>query len=117
MLHELKHAVQYKRTRGVHPFLLKYVVQSVTRTLETLATGGRWKDFINNVHANLDLEKDADAKADNLIAFVLEELKDLALGRPTILRRNLGSRLDLNNEIMHEGDYLQSDNGLYRFIC
>jgi hypothetical protein len=38
-------------------------------------------------------------------------------GRPTVLRRNLGSRINMKHEIIREGDFLQSNNGLYRFIC
>jgi hypothetical protein len=39
------------------------------------------------------------------------------VGRPTPVGKNLGSRLELTNQTMYEGDYLQSENGIYRFIC
>jgi hypothetical protein len=38
-------------------------------------------------------------------------------GRPTVLRRNIGPRIYTKNETIAEGDFLQSENGLYRFIC
>lgn len=44
---------------------------------------------------------------------ITAEAKD----RPTPPGRNLGSRLKTNGQTMNEGDYLQSDNGFYRFIC
>ncbi|KXG52574.1 uncharacterized protein PGRI_088580 [Penicillium griseofulvum] len=40
-----------------------------------------------------------------------------AKNRPTPSGVNLGSRLKTNGQTMNEGDYLQSDNGFYRFIC
>lgn len=42
--------------------------------------------------------------------------QDSSLNRPTTVGRNLGSRLLLQNTTMYEGDYLQSENSLYRFI-
>ena len=40
-----------------------------------------------------------------------------AKDRPTPPGINLRSRLKTNGHTMNEGDYLQSDNGVYRFIC
>jgi hypothetical protein len=44
---------------------------------------------------------------------ITKEAKD----RPTPPGLNLGSHLKTNGQTMNEGDYLQSDNGNYRFIC
>lgn len=44
---------------------------------------------------------------------ITAEAKD----RPTPSGINLGSRIKTDGQTMAEGDYLQSDNGLYRFIC
>ena len=118
MLHELEHVVQYKRHGGVTSFLLKYVVQAGVGSLESLQKIGKsWKDFVLKVHDNMDLEKDADSKADSLIDRVMWEGSHLSLGRTTLKRRNLGSRVILDNATMYEGDFMQSENGLYEFIC
>ncbi|KAL3441716.1 hypothetical protein BJX65DRAFT_243945 [Aspergillus insuetus] len=110
MLHELEHVVQYKTTGVVNAFVIKYVAQAVTSI-------GSWKVHINNIHDNMAIERDAESKADNLLDTVLQELCDLSLDRPTVPGKNLGPRLEMSNQRMYEGDYLQSNNGLYWFIC
>lgn len=109
MLHELEHVVQYKGEGGVNKFLLKYIVQSITTA--------PWQKSIRDIHHNMGLERDTKAKAKSLLEGVLRELGDLALGRETVLGSNLGSFINLTNQVIREGDYLQSANGLYRFIC
>ncbi|KAH1304313.1 hypothetical protein KXW53_005820 [Aspergillus fumigatus] len=37
--------------------------------------------------------------------------------RPTKPGKNLGAQLELVDQMMYEGDFLQSKNGVYRFIC
>lgn len=109
MPHELEYVVQYKREGGVNKSLLKYIVQSITTA--------PWQKSIRGIRHNMGLERDAKAKADSLLECVLRELDDLALGRATVLGSNLDSFVNLAYQVIREGDYLQSANGLYRFIC
>lgn len=66
MLHELEHVVQYERHGGVTPFLLKYAAQGL---LQVLGTGSF------DVHDNIELEKQAEDKADRIIAEVWESVR------------------------------------------
>lgn len=114
LLHEMEHVAQYKALGGVTAFVYKYIVQAGVGTLEQL--GKSWTDFVNKIHDNIPIEVDAEAKADKYIEQFLIARDELPLDRPTTERRNLGSQISLNNDTMYEGDYLTSDNGLYRFI-
>lgn len=93
----------------MNKFLLKYIVQSITTA--------PWQKSIRDIHNNMGLEGDANVKADSLLEGVFRELNDLALGRETVLDSNLGSFINLTDQVIREGDYLQSANELYRFIC
>jgi hypothetical protein len=59
MLHELEHVRQYQVVGGVSAFLVKYAVQGSMQ----IARNGSF-----NIHDNIQLEKEADAKADRLSA-------------------------------------------------
>jgi hypothetical protein len=54
----------------------------------------------------MTIERVAETKADSLLDTVLHELHDLSLDRPTAPGKNLGSRLEMSNQTMYEGDYL-----------
>ncbi|KAJ5188418.1 hypothetical protein N7491_004743 [Penicillium cf. griseofulvum] len=78
MLHELEHVVQYKRIGGVNAFVIKYVVQAtITGSWKGDITGS-WKENINNIHDNMDIERDAANKADSLLDSVLQKLSELS---------------------------------------
>ena len=116
ILHELEHCVQYKVLGGIGPFLAKYYVNSVAGGLGSLQAG-TWEKYINKIHNNLQIEKDADSKANSLIDSVMGDLDDLSLGRPTVLGSSQGSRINCTNQIIREGEFLQSDDAPFRFIC
>jgi Domain of unknown function (DUF4157) len=75
ILHELEHVVQYKRTGGVAPFLAKYVIQSTGSAITNLSSN--WKKYVISIHDNVELEKDAQNKAESLLPRVLETEKIL----------------------------------------
>jgi hypothetical protein len=116
ILHELEHCVQYKALGGIGPFLAKYYVNSVVAGLGSLQAG-TWEKYINKIHSNLQIEKDADSKAISLIDSVMSDLDDLSLSRPTVLGSSQGSRINCTNQTIHEGEFLESNDGRFRFIC
>jgi hypothetical protein len=117
ILHELQHVVQYKKLGGLTAFINKYLVQAGIGSLEDLQKLGKsWMSFVNKVHASMPIEVEAESKANETIDKVMKARDELSLGRQTPLGHNLGSRIVLQNATMYEGDYLQSENSLYRFI-
>jgi hypothetical protein len=90
LIHELEHVSQYKKHGGVEPFLLKYVgnglLQSPFIPL-SLIQGGAY-----DLHAELQLEKDANAKVDNIFdtAWPKVSQKRIADPSPTLIMRNYG---------------------------
>ena len=90
MLHELEHVVQYKRNGGVGGFLAKYFVQSLWSAL----TSGTFSDV--NIHDNIELEKQAEDKADDMIERVIQGARDLPVSFPLavvpLVRRSGTSR-------------------------
>jgi Domain of unknown function (DUF4157) len=58
MLHELEHVRQYQVVGGVSAFMVKYGVQGSMQ----IARNGSF-----NIHDNIELEKEADAKADRIV--------------------------------------------------
>ncbi|GFF59145.1 hypothetical protein IFM46972_11303, partial [Aspergillus udagawae] len=117
ILHELQHVVQYKKLGGLTAFINKYLVQAGIGSLEDLQKLGKsWMSFVNKVHASMPIEIEAESKANETIDKVMEARDELSLERQIPLGHNLGSRILLQNATMYEGDYLQSENSLYRFI-
>ena len=114
MLHELQHVVQYKKLGGVTAFVNKYLVQAGLGSLDQLDES--WTSFVIQVHDKMPIEVEAQNKANETIDLVMNARDELSLGRQTPPGRNLGSRILLQNATMYEGDYLQSENSLYRFI-
>ncbi|KAJ5481789.1 hypothetical protein N7475_000601 [Penicillium sp. IBT 31633x] len=116
MLHELQHTVQYKRLGGVTAFVNKYIVQAGVGSLENLQKLGKsWISFVNKIHKDMPIEVEAEDKANATIDMVMNARDELSLNRRTPSGRNLGSRILLQDATMYEGDYLQSENSLYRF--
>lgn len=64
MLHELEHVRQYKVHGGLEPFIIKYFVNA---GLEI----GRHGSF--NIHDNINLEREADDKANSIIDQISEQ--------------------------------------------
>ena len=62
LFHELQHVVQYANRGGVEPFLAEYALKAGGSVLR----GGSSIDM----HDNIDLERDANAKADQVSAAV-----------------------------------------------
>jgi Domain of unknown function (DUF4157) len=69
LLHELEHVRQYQVTGGVSAFLTKYIVQGSIK----VATKGSF-----NIHDNIELEREADNKANRLI----EKIQDSTSSPP-----------------------------------
>lgn len=115
ILHELEHRVQYEKIGGVGPFLTKYIINATGSTISAV-TAGSWEQFIIKAHDDMQIEKDASNKANSILDAVMTELDRLALGRPTVLRRNLGPRIDCTNQTIYEGDYLESSDARHQFI-
>ncbi|KAF2470713.1 alpha-D-mannose-specific plant lectin [Lindgomyces ingoldianus] len=115
ILHELEHCVQYRKLGGVGPFLAKYIINTAGSSIGAVSAGS-WEKFIIKTHNGMQIEKDASNKADSILETVMAELDQLALGRPTVLARNLGARIDCTNQTIYEGDYLESADGRHQFI-
>ncbi|KAJ5668668.1 hypothetical protein N7462_009738 [Penicillium macrosclerotiorum] len=117
ILHELEHVVQYKKLEGISAFVNKYIIQAGVGSIQHIEKLGKsWPSFVNKVHNSMPIEIDAENKANQMIDTVMTARDELSLDRKTTLGRNLGSRILLQNTTMYEGDYLQSENALYRFI-
>lgn len=71
MYHELQHVDQYRRRGGVEPFMTEYVLKSAGGLIDAgrnVING----NFSVNIHDNLDLEQDAEAKAQEVARAVVQ---------------------------------------------
>lgn len=70
MYHELQHVDQYRRRGGIEPFMTEYVLKSAGGLIDVknYANG----NFAVNVHDNLDLERDAESKAQQVAQGVVQ---------------------------------------------
>jgi hypothetical protein len=84
LYHELQHTVQYKNRGGVEPFMTEYILKSAGSILH----GGNSVD----IHDNLDLERDADAKANVVSAAVPVALAQASLQQSQATRCIVGPR-------------------------
>ncbi len=69
IMHEIEHSVQYRTMGGKVPFVAKYAAQIATNIIQT-------QSF--DVHDVLDIEADADAKADGLKNEICTKLAQIA---------------------------------------
>jgi Domain of unknown function (DUF4157) len=77
ILHELEHVVQYQRKGGEREFLSQYALKSVGKIIER----GSF-----NVHDYVDIERAADAKADQLLPIAVEAMTAPRDPRPKLPR-------------------------------
>jgi hypothetical protein len=62
-------------------------------------------------------QENYDSAQTDAVMSVMQDPKDSRLEQSTVSQHNLGDRLSMTDEVIHEGYYLQSQNGQYRLIC